>query len=174
MTGAVGNQSAGSAQTLQALPLQDPMAVLTSIAEANVNGGSGGTSSENVLISPFGELIVALIQLQMQNTQYFKVSAAQASSRLQEEAEQQANEQSKQFLTNMANALQTASQTGELPELPHQPAPVIQAYTRSGLLVVSESNSVSPSDPSASSLSQVFTRLTNQVAAVTQSSSVPS
>jgi hypothetical protein len=165
MTGLVGNQSGATTQTLQTAPLLNPMEVLTSIAEANVNGGSSGTSAGNVIISPFGELIVALIQVQMQNAEYFKQVAAQAAARLQQQAEQQANEQSKQFLTKVANDLQTASQTGDLLQMPQQSALPIQAYSKTGQPVTANIVSNIPTDPTNPSLSQVLTIVTSQVKA---------
>lgn len=168
MTGVVAGHTNDVVSSSQFLPLSNSMEVLTAIAQQNLDGG-GGAASSNVVISPFGELIVALIQLQMQNTQYFKETAAQAAARLQAAAQQEENTESKQFLSNFSNALQTAAQTGELPELPTPPVSPIQAYSRTGQPVATNPLNNPISASTNISLTQLFASLTSQVNAAQKS-----
>jgi hypothetical protein len=164
MTAIVGIQNGGNAQSSDLpSPLMNAMEVYTAIAQENIDGGTSGGGLGNVIISPFGQLIVALIQLQMQNTEYFKESAAETAARLQAAAEQQANAETKQFLSGFANALQTASQTGELPQIQSPNTTSIQSYTRTGLPVASAAISNSNSSTTSTNLSQLFTMLTSQL-----------
>jgi hypothetical protein len=141
------------------------MEVLEAIAQNNIAPGTGGNIAGNVIVSPFGELIISLIQLQMENAVIFKETAARAAARLQSEAHQKAAAESKQFLMGVANALQQASQTGELPSLPSQLTSSIQAYTRTGLPVTTNAIANIPADSTSISLSQLFTLLASQVKA---------
>jgi hypothetical protein len=116
-----------------------------------------------VVISPFGEFIIALIRIQMMNTEFFKQTAAQAAARLQNEAIQARNAEANQFLTGVATALQQASQTGSLSSIPAPPAPkAAQAYTWVGQPVTAKAVSTIP-QTDAASLTQLFSTLATQI-----------
>jgi hypothetical protein len=165
MTGNVGLDSTVSNHPSQLSQPSNSMEVLDAIAQNNLAPGTGGTIAGNVIVSPFGELIVSLIQVQMENAEVFKETAARAAVRLQDEAHQQAQAESKQFLTKVANALQQAAQTGELPPLPSQLTTSIQAYTRAGLPVTTNAITDVPTDSMSISLSQLFASIVSQVKA---------
>jgi hypothetical protein len=84
------------------------------------------------VVSPFGELILALTQLLLESEAAFKETAAQAAARLQSEAQQNASDQASQFLASAASALQDSSRTGQLPNLPTPQAQNIQSYGKNG------------------------------------------
>lgn len=172
MMGTFGLDSSATIHPSQPASQANSMEVLDAIAQNNITPGSGGSVAGNVIVSPFGELIIALIQMQMQNAAIFKQTAAQASARAQQEAQQQASAESKQFLNNVANALQEASQTGNLPPILTQLTPSIQAYTRTGQPASTNATSNAPMT-SISALSQFFSSLANQVNASLKSVSQP-
>ncbi len=157
MTGGMGLDNSAGGLPPQAVSLS-PMEILSIRTQSN---SSSGLSGENVVVSPFGELILALTQAFLQNETVFKQSAAQAATRLQNEAEQNArNAEQKQFLVKVANALQQASETGQMPQLPSLPTTSFQAYSKTG-----QPSAVTPSPQST----QVFSSLANQVNAAVQS-----
>ncbi len=165
MTGNVGLDSTVSSHPSQLSQPSNSMEVLEAIAQNNISPGTGGNIAGNVVVSPFGELMISLIQVQKENAAIFKETAARAAARLQDEAHQKADAESKQFLTGVANALQQAAQTGELPSLPSQLTSSVQAYTRTGLPVTTNAIANVPTDSTSISLSQLFASLVSQVKA---------
>jgi hypothetical protein len=160
MSGAVGLESGGSVPASSVSIPPNQIELLFAMAQSSPSVGGSGSGFSNVIISPFGELILGLIQVQLQNVQMFKQSAAQAAARLQQEAQQKYSAQETQFLNNLANALQQASQTGELPS---QLAPSVQAYTRTGQPVTT--NAIPAVQPTSTNtnITQLFTMLAQQV-----------
>jgi hypothetical protein len=124
-----------------------------------------------VIVSPFGELIVSLTQVLIQNATVFKQTAAMAAERIQAEAAQNAASEFSPFLTKVANALQQSAQTGELPKLDVTMSPTTLAYNRVG----QPDTSLSVTGPTAltsTSIDQLFSTLASQASAVAQSDPV--
>lgn len=170
MTSGVGIDAGGAAAYTPPPMPPDPMAVLSQIAQANISGNTSGSPAGNMLISPFGELIVSLIQLAMQNTQMFQQSAAETASKLQQQAEQQTNAQTQQYLDSVAKSLQQASQTGVLPQLPTPSNQSILAYTSSGLPLKTNSLTFTTEPGDGVNLDQLFQSLAVQVQAASSTS----
>lgn len=170
MSGSVELSTQGAAAYTPPPMPTDPMAVLSQIAQANVSGNTSGSPAGNVIISPFGELIVSLIQLAMQNTQMFQQSAAETAAKLQQQAEQQSNAQTQQYLDRVANALQQASQTGVMPQLPTPPNQSTLAYTSSGLPLKTNSLTSVADNGDNVNLDQLFQSLAVQIQASSSAS----
>jgi hypothetical protein len=169
MTGNATLENSGNIAQLQiALPLT-PTEALSATAQGNTTPAGNGTSSGNVVISLFGELILALTNVLLQNAAIFKETAAQAAARIQSEAEQQAAAASKQFLTAVANALQKSSETGQLPQLASVPTPSFQAYSRTGQPAPALPATSIPTPAPSDSISQLFMMLAHQAKAAGQS-----
>jgi hypothetical protein len=161
MTVGVGLESGGGVSTSLPQPLS-PMELLSANSQGSATTGASGSNGESVIISPFGELILALTQVLLQNAAIFKETAAQAALRVQSEAEQNASNESKQFLSQVANSLQVASETGELPKLPSLAAQPLQAYSRTGL-PAALTPLTNVSNDANTSAGQILTVLANQV-----------
>jgi hypothetical protein len=141
------------------------MELLTQIAQGNLSGNPGGSPAGNVIISPFGELIVSLIQLAMQDAELFKQTAAEAAARAQQEAAQASSADMKQFLNRLSEALQQASQSGELSQIAAPSTLPTLSYSRSGQPLTANAVSGIGSSTLSTSLAPVLSSLTSQVQA---------
>jgi hypothetical protein len=111
---------------------------LASLIQTNSTTGgssSSATSSTGAAtqthVSPLGELMSKLQQLQQQDPAQFKQVAGQLATSLQQAAQQSGD--SNGFLSQLANGLQQAAQTGQMPTF--QPPTAASAQAASGQTV---------------------------------------
>jgi hypothetical protein len=112
---------------------------LATLLQLNSTTGAGTASpttstgaAAQTQVSPLGELMSKLQQLQQQDPAQFKQVAGQLATSLQQAAQQSGNGNSG-FLSQLASGLQQAAQTGEMPTL--QPPNATSNQSASGQAV---------------------------------------
>lgn len=158
MTGAEGLGSAVSSCFLQPTTSVRSSNPLTGIAGGS--GGEGGGSSAT--ISPVGQLLSDLQQLQTQNPTQFQQVVGQIASQLQSAAQQQ-GQGGNGILSQLADQFRNIANGGSLSQLqPHRHHGHHGGYNRVGQ-GVSPSSPVSGSTSVGTELAQLFSTIASEV-----------
>lgn len=162
MTGAEGLGSGASTYFVQQSRSITPLQVSGSLSGGE---GAGATGTSSATISPVGQLLSQLQQLQSLNPTQFQLATSQIADGLQNAAQQQGGSSAGQFLSNLANQFQNLANGGDLSQ--SQSLGATQSYSSSGLYQaaggfgLAQLNEIS--QPGASNLQQILSAISNQV-----------
>ncbi len=120
MSGAVGScSSCSSAYGIQAANSLAQAKRTAGTDAAATSGAQGSGSAAQADLSPIGQLLAALQQLQTQSPAQYSQVTGQIASQIQTAAQQAGQTGQNSPLNQLANAFQQASSSGQLPKLHH-------------------------------------------------------
>jgi hypothetical protein len=164
MTGAEGLGASASTYFVQQSSSITPLQVSGGYSGGE---GAGGTGASSATISPAGQLLSQLQQLQSANPTQFQQVTSQIANGLQDAAQQQGGNSAGQFLSNLANVFQNLANGGDLSQLQSQSPGATQSYSVSGLYQAASGFGLAQlndlSQPNASNLQQILSAMSNQV-----------
>jgi hypothetical protein len=170
MIGAVtGGEGLGSTANIF-LTQQQGLNNFTPSSSLTGGEGAGGSNQSTVTISPPGQLLSDLQQLQAQNPAQFTQVVSQIAGQLQAAAQQTQGPQSS-LLSSLAAKFQNVAQGGSLSQLQpqqghhHHHHGGHQAYSQTGQATSGDVTALSPSStsPDGSSLQQLFATISSEV-----------
>ncbi|HEV3439584.1 MAG TPA: hypothetical protein VG122_19625 [Gemmata sp.] len=170
MTGIGGLGNASSASATQQAQALNTLELIQALSSANASNGVSsaagiGLTQSSANISGLGQLFSNLQQLVTQNPTQFTQVVSQIASELQSASQTQTGTTS-QFLSQLANTLQEAATTGDMPQLQqhHHHALQTQSYNSGGQPVTSGA-AVDAQSSFNANLQQLFVTLSQQVGA---------